>query len=100
MEKIMKMHNDRNSRQFAPPLEGIISADDGPQSVKEELELSREELLELNNKLAAHNAGLQARLAEMSRANNEMKDALKENEQRFRMKLESIQAPDGDIGNL
>jgi len=86
--------------QLASTLEGMMSADDRPQSAKEVLELSREELLEINDKLAALNAELQGTVEELNRANNELKDDLKESEHRFRLKLESILAPEGSIGNL
>jgi len=96
----MKKHIDRKSKKIASAHEGLMSADVGPQSTKEELELSREELLELNEKLVAYNAELQGKVDDLSQAKNEMEDALQESEQRFRLKLESVLAPEGSIENL
>ena len=70
------------------------------QFSKEESVISRKELQKLNEKLAACNAELQSKVEELNQANSKMEVALKESEQRVRRKLESIIAPEGDIGNL
>lgn len=56
--------------------EGMQSVNEELQSTNEELETSKEELQSVNEEFATVNAELQARVAELSRANNDMNNLL------------------------
>ena len=96
----MKKHNERTSMQFKISGDEVLSAHKELQFTKDVSGISTEELRELYSKATSHNAELQGQVAELSRANSEMKDALKESEERARLKLESILASEWEIGNL
>jgi len=71
-EDVLRSAND----ELRSANEGMQSANEELQSSNEELETSKEELQSLNEEFATVNAELQARVAELSRANNDMNNLL------------------------